>query len=589
MDAPKPPTPKPKEPEGLAEVERALSVLQGRHPESERMRREDGEKVAKKQAAQQAVADVELQKFRLKRLLYIAGIGAAVVVAIAIAGVFRSELSRRGKLEQAADPFRSMGFVVVETSSRGEPNKLEANVPAGCLLATATTPKTRVKLTHPTGSVEGVGAVLTCLCEGARVTVDSDTKGYEGVTLLRVDASVVGGSRAFTFLPFTPAATGKTDAACSEASLDAWLESKKWAGKANAGVDEGLSDAWLKLKSPQLRAGGFKVTDIVRPGVPFGVVDIAAGSCVLIVPEHAETKPSLRLKNGIIASGPATGNQVWCTSAETLAVLQREDSKGEVALLAAPAAKVGGLFGAREIAERSKLPLAAVTLPSSDYGWSAKQLLLSCAIPETLITVANTPDLGADADARIIALSVDKPGTVTPDLPPDVFSFCDPPLMESPTSICVFSGPQKWRVSGAETVAGIARAKLPFWLFGLQGASEPAAMKLETQLIALARRLKRDGFEPTTMEAVTELDKGAEVLGRAKEDGFVAVALAPTPPWVFPYTDGGASWSIEAGDEPRVIPIKPLERITVGPTASPTVRLPPKATRRTVVFRHQTP
>jgi hypothetical protein len=366
--------------------------------------------------------------------------------------------------------------------------------------------------------------------------------------------------------------------------------------KPNAGVNEAASDAWLAARPnrAELKTAGFKVTDIVRSSAPFGVVDIAAGSCVLIVPENPHDKPSLRLKSGVIAIGPAAGTEAWCTSSDALAILQREEgaskANGEIAMLAAPAAKIGGLFGAREVAERAKLAPAAITLPSSDYGWSAKQLLVSCAIPETLITVSNTPDLGNDPDARIIALSVDKPNMVTPDTPPDVFSFCDPPLNQSTISMCVFSGPQKWRVSGAETQAGLARAKLPFWLFGLQGVSEPAAMKLETQLIGLARRLRRDGFEPTTIEAVTEQDKGAEVLGRAKEDAFVAVTLVPTPPWVFAYTDSATEhpWSVEAGDDPRIVPIKPLERLTVVPVIDKP-KLPPKSIRRTVVFRRQKP
>src|SRR5690606_25106116 len=125
----------------------------------------------------------------------------------------------------------------------------------------------------------------------------------------------------------------------------------------------------------------------------------------------------------------------------------------------------------------------------------------------------------------------------------------------------------------------VARAALPFWLFALEGVSEPAALKLETQLVSLARRLRRDGFEATTIEAVTELDHGAEILGRAGEDAFVAIGLAPHAPWVFPYSDGPA-WTIDG--EPRVVPIRPLERVTVRAT---TRKLPPKATRRTVVFR----
>jgi hypothetical protein len=182
-----------------------------------------------------------------------------------------------------------------------------------------------------------------------------------------------------------------------------------------------------------------------------------------------------------------------------------------------------------------------------------------------------------------VALSAEKPNLLVPELPPDVFSFCDPSLAKSTATLCVFSGSQKWRVDGAETIGGIARAKAPFWLFGLQDVNEPAALKVQTELIALARKLRRDGFEPTTIEAVTELDKGAEVLGRAKEDGMVAFALAPVAPFVFPYTDGPA-WRVDG--EPRVIPIKPLERVTV---SASTKTLPPKAQRRTVVFRRHRP
>lgn len=357
----------------------------------------------------------------------------------------------------------------------------------------------------------------------------------------------------------------------------------------NAGVDEATSEAWFAAKAEraELHAVGFKVTDIVRESAPFGIVDIAAGSCVLVVPASPSDRPTLRLKGNVIAIGPSDGTAVWCTSSATLAILQRGGESfsaghgGEIALLVAPADKTGGLFGAREIAERAGLGPKAVGLPSSDYGWSSKQLLLSSAIPDTLITTSNTPNLGAEPDARIVAFTSDRVGAVVPDTPPEVFSYCDPPIVSATVTVCVFSGPQKWRVEGADATAGLARAKLPFWLFGFQNVSEPAALRVETMLVGLARRLKRQGFEPTTIEGVTELDRGAEILGRAKEDAFVAVSTAPVAPWVFPYTDG-PPWSLDEG-EPRVVPINPLERITV----TSAIKLPPKGSRHTIVFRRQ--
>ncbi|MDF2697563.1 MAG: hypothetical protein K0S65_5946, partial [Labilithrix sp.] len=539
------PPPKPKPPEDLAEVERALSVLQGRHPEHERLRREDEEKRRGRQAALDAESTAETRRVRSRRL-FVGGIALAVgVVAVTGALVFRSELARRGRIEQAADPYRALGFVIVDTTSRGEPSKLEASAPAGCVLATSSTGG-RLKLVHAGGTVEGPGPVLACLCEGGPVTVTADMKPGEGLALLRTDASAFGGSRAFAFLPFKPGATGKTDQACAEGSLDAWLDAKRWTQESPEGtarplapVDAAASDRWLAAapRRAALKEAGFKVAAMVKREAPFSVVEVPAQSCVLLAAERLADRSSLRLRGGASAVGPAVGSVAWCTASEALVLAQRE-GEGEVAVLLAPAARAGGLAGVIDAASDAGMVLGAATVAPADRAWSAKQMLVASAIPESLITSGNAPDLGADPEARIVALSVEKPGALVAETPADVFSFCEPQLDKATATLCVFSGPQKWRVDGAEAIGGIARAKLPFWLFGLQGVNEPAALKLETELVDLARKLRRQGFEPTTFEAVTELDKGAEVLGRANEDAMVALTLAPVAPWIIPYTDG---------------------------------------------------
>lgn len=594
MPAP-PPKPSGKDtPQDLAEVERALSVLQGRHPEHERIRREDLERRAERQAAIEAASSVEARRIRSRRALVVGGVIAIGAVAVTGALVFRSEVQRRSRIDQAGDPYRAMGFVVLETTSRGAPSKLEASAPAGCLLATSST-GANVRLAHPGGVVEGPVPVLACLCEGGHVTVTGDVKPGDGLALLRADASSLGGSRAFAFLPFKPGTTGQTDQACAEASLDAWLEAKRWTQESPKGsarllapVSAASSERWMSAdpKRAALRSAGLELVSVVAPGAPFSVVDVPPASCVLLVAEEASDALSLRLKGGAVAVGAATGSAGWCTSAGALILAQR-DGDGELVVLQGPAARVGGLAGLSEAAREAGTPLGAEAVPPADRGWSAKQLLLSSGIPEAIITVGDAPELGVDPEARIVALSMERPNALTPDTPPDVFSYCDPPLAEALATVCVFSGPQRWRVDGANVDAGVARAKLPFWLFGMQGASEPAALKVETALVTLARRLRRRGFVPTTIEAVTEVDKGAEVLGRSGEDAMVVVGLAETAPWAFPYTDG-PSWTIDG--EPRVIPIKPLERVTVTvSTATPAAAraLPPMAARRTVVFRRQ--
>ena len=603
---PAPPKPNEKDtPEDLAEVERALSVLKGRHPEHERLRREDEARRAKRQAEIDAVSRDEARRIQSRRFLVGGSVLAVGIVAVTGALIFRSEVVRRSHIEQAADPYRAMGFVVFQTTSRGEPSKLEASAPAGCLLATSSNGG-RVRLTHAGGTVEGPVPLLTCLCEGGRVAISGDTKPGEGLALLRTDASSIGGSRAFAFLPFKPGTTGQTDAACADSSLDAWLEAKRWtqespegAARPRAPVDAAESDRWLAAdpRRAPLRTTGFKVTALVKRGAPFAVVDVAAESCVLLAAEHATDKPSLRLPGGALAVGGADAKSAdaksadgsaagWCTSAPALVLAQRE-GEGEVAVLTVPAARVGGLSGLREAASDAGMPLGAATVPARDRGWSARQMLVASGIPDSLITVGNAPELGTDPEARIVALSMEKPNTLVADTPADVFSFCDPPLDRAHATVCVFSGPQKWRVDGADVEAGVARAKVPFWLFGLQGIGEPAALKVATNLVTLARKLRREGFEPTTIEAVTELERGVEVLGRAGEDAMVVVALGPTAPWAFPLTDGPA-WSLDGG-EPRVIPIKALERLTVSAATPAAARaLPPKAARHTIVFRRQT-
>ncbi|MDB4997030.1 MAG: hypothetical protein JWM74_4462, partial [Myxococcaceae bacterium] len=91
--------------------------------------------------------------------------------------------------------------------------------------------------------------------------------------------------------------------------------------------------------------------------------------------------------------------------------------------------------------------------------------------------------------------------------------------------------------------------------------------------------LTRAGFDPTVLEAVTELPSGVDVAGRAGEDAIVAIALEPQAPWAIPCTNGPA-WSL--GGDPLVIELpagKHAALTHTKPVASS------KEARRTVVFR----
>jgi hypothetical protein len=585
-----PPKPKAK-PDDLAEVERALSVLQGRHPEHERARRQDEEKRAKRVARLDRAARVESTQAR-SRYLRLAAIAVPVVLLIGFVGSLgKREMHRRKHVEQAGEPFRSFGFAAIETSSPSSTGSLETSADPGCFLAVSTD-GVPINVFHGAVAAAGPAAaaaaaggalpspVLFCTCASERIALQADVSSSGGVLLMRADPTVVGGSRAFSFVPFHPASTLRTDDACGDASLDGWVDGKRYPVAATDGP-------WLASWPPRaaLASAGFSVAAVALPAAPFAVVDVPKESCLLAASSVDSDRLGIRQKGGTLAMADVTGTLARCAQAEGTVLVTRE-GKGELVVMIAPAVAVGGLLGLLEIAHDTGITLNASNVPPADRGWDAKQVLLASQVPEATIKIAAAPDVPVDNDARVAALSFETANALIPDTPENTYSYCDPPLdVRMRVATCVFSGAQKWRTeSGAEAVGGLARSKLPFWLFAMQTASDPNALKGMTQLLALARYLGREHFTPTTLEALTELPTGVEILGRAGEDAVVAVGIAPSEPFVYPLTDGPL-WRLDG--KPRVVATRPLEKITL---TSPQVKnLPPKASRRTVVFRRQKP
>lgn len=540
-----PPKPKPDPPEGLAEVERALSVLHGRHPEHERARREDLARRAERKAQLDAASAVEALRLRRRRALVAVAAAAVVLVVLVLALFSKRALDKRARLEAAAEPFLALGFTSIDN---GE-------VEPGCFVAAAANAG-RVKLALGPTSVEGVSPVYACTCEGATAIVDRDR-----VALLRADAATFGGSRAAAFLPFRPGHVADLDGACAEASLEAWIASGRW---------EKTESAVRPVLAPREPRAGFDVR-VIDHRAPFALMTVPDATCLLAVSSGAD-RVGLRLGATSVSKASSVG---FCAATGGLATFEREGA-ADVEVLLVPAERAGGLVGLRELAARAGIAPASLVVPPGDHGWDAKALLVASAFPESLVAIANAPEIPVDPEARVVALSLDRPLGLASDAADGVYSFCDAPLDRATSALCVFSGANRWH----GTSGGLARAKLPFWLFGLQRAVDPAALKVEAELVALARQLRRDGFEPTTIEAVTETEAGAEVLGRADEDGVVVLALAPVSPWAFPCSDGPV-WKL--GGPPHVVPLAPLQRREVKAQG----KLPPRTLRRTVVFRHR--
>ncbi|MBX3190810.1 MAG: hypothetical protein KF819_27680 [Labilithrix sp.] len=572
--------PKPKVPQDdLAEVERALSVLQGRHPEHERLRREDQAAQQKRNAKLDAAANIEEAQARSRRLRIALIVAPVALIAIVFAFIFRSEVGRRGRVEEATAALRALGFTLVDMAPRRDPGLLDMSVEPGCYAAVSTH-AAPIAISRGGAESQGPGPALFCACTSERVQIKSEVDSSGGVALLRIDSGVIGGSRAFPFAPFKVGSSLKTDEACSEASFDAWLDAKKYPAPV-------ADEAWLRASPSRapLEAAGFRVVAVAKEEAPFVVIEAPKESCVLATSD-APSRLSIRMKGGAVEVPETTGTIGRCAQAESTLVVTRE-GKSDLVVLVAPAGRLGGALGMREVARSGGIAVQTTDVPGADLAWDAKQVLVASGVPTAIINTAATPDVAVDADARVVAVSFETPSALHPELPADVFSYCEPPLDDKTlTSLCVFSGSQRWRTAGSEAVGGLARSKLPFWLFTMQGVDDPVALKAMTQLFSLARKLSQDGFGATTLEAMTELPTGVEVLGRTGEDAFVAVGVAPVAPWVFPLTVGDApAWNL-AGD-PQITPIKVLEKVVASAPRETWRSLPPIHKRRTVVFRRQ--
>src|SRR5262249_12933345 len=139
-------------------------------------------------------------------------------------------------------------------------------------------------------------------------------------------------------------------------------------------IDDETGARWFAAsKHDGLKSSGFKVSSMLKHGAPFVVVEVPKETCVVLVDDGSKGKKSIRLKGGALAGGPATGSVAGCTAADAVVLVQRElagddagkaaeDASDVVVVLSAPAARVGGLFGLREIAEHHGLTLGVATV-----------------------------------------------------------------------------------------------------------------------------------------------------------------------------------------------------------------------------------
>jgi hypothetical protein len=591
--APKPPSPgkgppKPRgknEPEDLAEVERALSVLEGRHPEFVKAQREarDAADVRKKALAE--LLREEARRTLRKRLVH----GSLAVAAVALVGVigvayFRARAIAAG-LDALSGRYTASGFEVVASSMPWTTARLEAEVAPGCtvVLTSRTAPESSLRIQHGAATITGKRSVGWCACSDENVVATSigGADAATGIRIVHADGRVVGGRKVWATSAVRPETLGPGGDECGDAELDAWLTDKRY-GLVSADAP------WIDAERfAPLRTSGFRTVAAVSKAGPFAVVEPKEGRCYLALSDRADDSLEVRVTGPEHVVAKATGPIAWCDPLATKYTVWREGS-GDVAVFATASERVGGLLGTTETASRAGIVAAATWLRSEDHGWNARAVLRASGLADavTIVPEGNPPT--DPPNARFVALSLGEDGRVEPATVADLVFYCTPSFeAHAPQTVCVETGALKWRRAGWRP-AGAAAAALPFWMQLFEPVQDPEVLKLELSLLALARRLKSQGFEPTILEGIKELRTGdVEILGRAGEDAVVAVALLTRPPWIVPYSDG-PDWRL--GDDPKVVPLEPGSTATLSTRLGKGLAQPEgadkaKSTRRTVVFR----
>jgi hypothetical protein len=569
--------PKPPQPQGLDEVERALSVLDGRHPEHETSRRETAEAARKRSVALTQELAASARRRRRRAVVVAAnGLAVAAVAVVAWRLSVRTQGIRAG-VAVAEGPWKGRGFTELASNALTAGRSVTLDLPGGACFAAVTGAAGPIRVRQGDASTESAASVAWCGCAPAQVTIEAPPDAASvGFAVLRADARTLGGPLARPWLDYAPGAWAGGGDECAEPTLDDWVADRRWPAVA-------ADSAWLDGAPARASLGrnGFAMVPGVTAHKPFGVVEGRAGTCFLAVSSAGEAL-SLRASGGVRRVG-GNGAIGWCGASAATTTVWR-DGQGSVAVVAAPAERVGGTLGLREAADEAAIALAddAVWVDDADLAWNAGAVLRASGSADAVARAL--PAVAAAPDSRLVALTLARAAVVVSD-PPSVVVACDPSLTATTgvhASVCATAANVAWWRKGDALAAG-ASAPLPVWLAPLEPHHEPDAVARIPELLGLARRLARAGFTPTALEGVTELPDGVRVIGRAGEDAIVAVGVGQRAPWTFPYTNG-IPWDV--GDPPVVVPIKPGE--TVKLTASPLPNSPPEK-RRTVVFRRAVP
>jgi hypothetical protein len=559
-------------PSALDEVERALSVLDGRHPDFVRAERETREAARVREQTVKAERARAWWNRAKATMLSLALLGAIAAGAWFGFRVFSLARTFSAALDVASAPFVRDGFAALASSNLMTPHKLEAQASAPtCFAAVTSAPTGDMVVTHGASVTSHAHSIGWCACEPERVvvTAPAGAEPTQGVRLYAIDARILGGTQGWGFAPARPDALSPGGDECQESVLVSWIADRRF-------PREAVDAKWLERGAgARLSEAGFQAVAGASVGRTFAVVEAMSGSCMFAFHPEAQSQADPLVLEDMGGAALARGvSLLWC-DLHGRALTVRSSGAASVLVVAAPASRVGGLLGAREWTARARAPDPTTWVSEADVALDAANSLRASGLPDVTGSPLRQPQI------RFVGLSMRTTKALVRDAPPHGTMLACLPSLESREieSVCTQVGPQPWLAAAGETV-GLAGAPTPFWLAALEDHLDHDALLAELKLLALARRLTSERFEVTMFSGVTELTSGRiAVLGRAHDDAIVAVEIATAPPWVMPYSDR-APWTLDG--EPREVPLAPGDRVTL--TASPRPDADPKR-RRTIVFR----
>jgi hypothetical protein len=555
----------------LAEVERALSVLGGRHPEQVRAERLAAEAAAKRKLEHESAARADRRVAMRKRALALVAACAVAACAVIVWRVFATRARADAAIAPSVARYVALGFDALPRSSFAAQDRVETSTIAGDCYAFVATNSAPLRIERPIGTAGAPGEALVCTCAAEKITVSAPGAI---VRALHIAGASLGGSRAamFRFGDRAPTIIAGDDA-CQDDMLAAFARDARYPKQDADGV-------WLASHHAFARAG-FETVASAPPKRAYAFAPSRASRCYVAATtgddaltlwsiDQATQKPIENAKTAL----------AWCVEKESTFVVERvappSHAPGTITIASAPSARVAGMLGLREIARADDV---AVTAWSRDEerGALAMDTLRASVVPDPVAAGCESFDASRAANARVLVFS---------SATSDTFSSTDldvrcAPTLGAPESLCVQPRALAWRAPPNATCA-VAYGPLPYWMSVMESSHDTSveALDAELALVTFARKLAARGFFPGVIEGVTEKPTSVEILGRSGDDAIVAIGLWPTPPFIHPYSDG-AAWTL--ADDPPVVAIHGGESVTLPVRVANAIAIDK---RRTVVFRH---